>query len=364
MVEGEHGDGVGAADTGGSVATVVRSMFTHGSRRVIIAGEVTACWRCAAAAAGAPHTCGDARPQPARGAQLGDRQELVGGRRRSGTRAARRPRRRWQPRLGERPQVGDAGGEGRAELLRRRNRPPRGTGRASTVSARSPGYSSCALRRAPRPRRCARRARPLHRCERRARAGSAPRLPRTAPRGDATLLVQRSNPRAARLGVRARVEHDGGEVEVHAVQGPASAATGRPRVAQHEPEGGDAVLQVGQPASFVRAASGPRGAGAGPSRRGGARRRGPGEGREAGETTRSPKASGASGAVYSGRVLSPSSRRWTARLPPPDPGLPCPTCAGRPLRGAATAHGSRPGTRRPEKARRQAGPSCSEVNAR
>ncbi len=36
-----------------SVASVVRSMFTHGSRRVIITGEVTACCRCAPAA-GAP----------------------------------------------------------------------------------------------------------------------------------------------------------------------------------------------------------------------------------------------------------------------------------------------------------------------
>ncbi len=37
------------------VAMVVRSMFTHGSRRVIITGEVTTCWRCAPAA-GAPQT--------------------------------------------------------------------------------------------------------------------------------------------------------------------------------------------------------------------------------------------------------------------------------------------------------------------
>ena len=36
-------------------ATVVRSMFTQGSRRVIIADEVTACWRCPAAAGDAPH---------------------------------------------------------------------------------------------------------------------------------------------------------------------------------------------------------------------------------------------------------------------------------------------------------------------
>lgn len=35
------------------VATVVRSMFTQGSRRVIITDEVTACWRCAPAS-GAP----------------------------------------------------------------------------------------------------------------------------------------------------------------------------------------------------------------------------------------------------------------------------------------------------------------------
>ncbi len=39
-----------------SPATVVRSMFTHGSRRVIITVEVTACWRCADASGDAPHT--------------------------------------------------------------------------------------------------------------------------------------------------------------------------------------------------------------------------------------------------------------------------------------------------------------------
>ena len=39
-----------------SAATVVRSMFTHGSRRVIITGEVTACWRCARGGRSAPHT--------------------------------------------------------------------------------------------------------------------------------------------------------------------------------------------------------------------------------------------------------------------------------------------------------------------
>ncbi len=37
-------------------ASVVRSMFTQGSRRVIIAAEVTACWRWARSAGSAPHT--------------------------------------------------------------------------------------------------------------------------------------------------------------------------------------------------------------------------------------------------------------------------------------------------------------------
>jgi hypothetical protein len=37
-------------------ATVVRSMFTHGSRALIIADEVTACWRCAPAS-GTPLAC-------------------------------------------------------------------------------------------------------------------------------------------------------------------------------------------------------------------------------------------------------------------------------------------------------------------
>ncbi len=38
-------------------ATVVRSMFTHGSRSVIITVDVTACWRCPAASGAAPTTC-------------------------------------------------------------------------------------------------------------------------------------------------------------------------------------------------------------------------------------------------------------------------------------------------------------------
>lgn len=38
------------------VATVVRSMFTHGSRAVIITSEVTACWRWAPAVGPAPLT--------------------------------------------------------------------------------------------------------------------------------------------------------------------------------------------------------------------------------------------------------------------------------------------------------------------
>ena len=48
-------------------ATVVRSMFTHGSRRVIIAAEVTACWRCPRA--GSASLSAATRPQTRRAAR-------------------------------------------------------------------------------------------------------------------------------------------------------------------------------------------------------------------------------------------------------------------------------------------------------
>ena len=93
-------------------ATVVRSMFTHGSRCAIIASEVVAC-TVAAPASGLPDHLGHPRPELARGTQFRDRHELVvvGGepeadlaerhrrwRHRRRPAAADRPRpRRWRP---------------------------------------------------------------------------------------------------------------------------------------------------------------------------------------------------------------------------------------------------------------------------
>ena len=51
-------------------ATVVRSMFTHGSRCVVITDEVTACWRWPRASAARTAGLADPVPQPAGGPQL------------------------------------------------------------------------------------------------------------------------------------------------------------------------------------------------------------------------------------------------------------------------------------------------------
>ena len=59
-----------------NAASVVRSMFTHGSRWAIMGAEVTAC-TVAAPAPGFTDDLGDAGPQLAGGPELGDRHELV-----------------------------------------------------------------------------------------------------------------------------------------------------------------------------------------------------------------------------------------------------------------------------------------------
>ena len=106
-------------------ARVVRSMFTHGSRRVIIGSDVTAC--CTWPRVGRRHAgqLGDAGPQPAGGPQLGDRQELV---RRCGVTELELPAGDLggEAALLQRPQVGDAGGEGAARAPGRPSLRPRG----------------------------------------------------------------------------------------------------------------------------------------------------------------------------------------------------------------------------------------------
>ena len=124
-------------------ATVVRSRFTHGSCFVVITDEVTACCRWPRDLRRGAADLADPVPQPAGGAQRGDRRELVGGRARSGTPAAPNASSTREPALGERPQVGDAGGERAAELLDRRGA---GVGEDGGVDD-----DACAARRARRP---------------------------------------------------------------------------------------------------------------------------------------------------------------------------------------------------------------------
>ena len=75
-VERLHQHRIGTTDAGGEAASVVRSMFTHGSRSDIIGSDVTACTR-GGAGVRLTHHLGDARPELARGAQLRDRHELI-----------------------------------------------------------------------------------------------------------------------------------------------------------------------------------------------------------------------------------------------------------------------------------------------
>ena len=92
-----------------NAATVVRSMFTHGSRCAIIGLDVTACSRRRARIGGAHHL-GHPCPELPRGAQLGDRHELVvvGGE--PETDLTQRLRRRDSA-VGQQSQVADAGGD-------------------------------------------------------------------------------------------------------------------------------------------------------------------------------------------------------------------------------------------------------------
>ena len=97
VVEGQHGHRVGAADArgqrgdGGAQHVHPRVAPGHHHRR----GHGVLALR--SGAAGRPAHLGDPGPQPARRAQLGDRQELVGGRRVPELQLPRRPLRRVSP---------------------------------------------------------------------------------------------------------------------------------------------------------------------------------------------------------------------------------------------------------------------------
>ena len=100
-----------------NAATVVRSMFTHGSRCAIIGIDVTA-WTRAAPCVGLADHLGHPGPQPAQHAEFGDRHELVVV---CGQPEADLPQRvrHAEPGLAEQPQIGDARGDGSGQLPRR-----------------------------------------------------------------------------------------------------------------------------------------------------------------------------------------------------------------------------------------------------
>ncbi len=126
---------------------VVRSMFTHGSCRVSMTAEVTACWCCARSAE--PRQLGDPLPHLPGGAQLGDRAELVGAHGEAELEAVERLVHR-QAGVGELTQVGHARPpspqRSRSRRRRRhRGRPCRRRSRSAAADARGrarPGAAS------------------------------------------------------------------------------------------------------------------------------------------------------------------------------------------------------------------------------
>ena len=224
-------------------ASVVRSMFTHGSRRVIIGPDVTACCAWPRPAAGTPRQLGDAGPQPPGGPQLGDRQELV---RRCGETELELPAGdlgRRSPALRQRPQVGDAGGERAAELLGVR-------AAGLVVGRRVDGHRPHprVLGQAPGRRAARRRTRsalaPVRACD--GRAGRGPGCRRAAGSASRSRHSGHQPAAAASAVSGAGVQHHGREVEQHVGEHLGQVAGRDAGVADAQPERGDAVLEVGQ----------------------------------------------------------------------------------------------------------------------
>ncbi len=193
---------------------------------------------------GGPAHLGHPRPQPPGGPQLGDGQELVGGGRvpelqlRAGGVHA-------EARRGQRPQVGHAGGQRAAQLL---------GGRAARLVVRERVHGQRAHprrlvgapagqggRRLQVTGQAVGAAGPGHHAQR-VGAQGARRLGRCH-----ALRVAEPEPGVGRRGeVRARVQGDGRQVEVDAVERGGQVRRRHPAVPDGQPQGGDAVLQVGQ----------------------------------------------------------------------------------------------------------------------
>ena len=193
-------------------------------------------------ARGLRHTgqLGDAGPEPARGAQLGDGEELV---RRCGVTELELPAGDvgGEAALLQRPQVGDAGGQRTAQLLGVR---PAGV----VVGQRVDGHRPHAgvLAQAPGDQRLQRgevgrgTGAGLH------RQGVQTEVAEGRGRVGEPVAPQRHQLRRRVGGAGAGVQHHGGEVEQH-VGEDLGQVTGRDAArADAEPERGHAVLEVGQ----------------------------------------------------------------------------------------------------------------------
>ncbi len=238
VVEGQHGDRVGAAHSGGQRGDR-RAQHVHprvAARHHHRRGHDVLELRPRARAPRRPRP-----PAPTAGARPAAWRSSGTGRRspRTGTPAAHRPVRRSAPppvssRRYATPVASEQPSSWAAEP------PASWYGSASTVSARSPGYSSAHSRASSVAGATS------WRCPVRASwpSGSAPRLPRAASRATPRSSYSRSSSRAAGSVVAPRVEDDGCQVEVDAVEDPAEGGHRDAALADGQPEGGDAVLQV------------------------------------------------------------------------------------------------------------------------
>ena len=240
-VEGEHRDGRGAAqpraDGGDGAAQHVHPGVAardhRGARDGVLRHRAAALRRAADVA--------DAVPAAARGPELGQRRELVGG----GGEAELQAGERLvgaQPRLGERAQGGDPRRQRGPELL--------GVAAAGTVVGQAVGDDGAQLRVA-RGRllrvldegvavRLVERGPALRAVEQRVVAE------RAGDRAGAGLLGEAQQRRGGVRGVAAGLEGDRGEVDEHALEQAVERSDRRAAgVAEHQPERRDAVLQLG-----------------------------------------------------------------------------------------------------------------------
>lgn len=191
-----------------------------------------------------PRHLGHPGPEPARGTELRDRQELVGVGRVAELQLAERGV-DGQPGGGERAQVRDAGGEGAAELLR--------GGGAGLVVREGVDDEGAQLREALGTAGRQGGGVGEQRLGAPGQAGAGLQAQRVGAEvarggagGDLALLVELEQLLGGLGEFRSRVEHDAGQVEVDAGQGLGQGRDRQGLAAQLQPERAAAVLQVGE----------------------------------------------------------------------------------------------------------------------